>query len=123
MRRLALICGVAAFVPLHNYDTTFLVLGAALLFKIEESRLSRVAVAAALLIALRPSRLERALGIVQYPDAGGVMLYSIASFVLLARAIRAAWTSAVQLRASDGDATLHRGDAWEQQHLRGGPAA
>jgi hypothetical protein len=101
LRALALLlAGVAAFVPLHNYDMTILVLVAAVLLKVDRSRLSKLLIAAALLLIVRPSRIEALFKVAVYNAAsGGVILYSAASLVLFALAVRAALGS----REASGD--------------------
>lgn len=75
-----LLAGIAAIVPLHNYDLTFMVLPVLLLFP------SGAAIAATLL-ALRPMRLEAFLGVPVHADAsGGTIFYAVAAITLFVAA-------------------------------------
>lgn len=92
MPALALImAGLAAFVPLHNYDMTIILLVATLILKTGHSRVSRAIVAVALALAVRPSRIEALFSVTVYGEAsGGVILYSAISLALLGLAVRRA---------------------------------
>jgi hypothetical protein len=89
-----MIAGIAAFIPLHNYDMTFLSLLAAILLAATRSVASRIIVGCALIFTFRPMRIEALLGVPIYSDvSGGNVSYSLASLVLLAIAVRGALTA------------------------------
>ena len=78
-----LLSSVCAFVPLHNYDMTMVVLVAVLALTLNQSRASKLMVAFALLLSVRPSHIEGVFGVRVYADASaGVMTYSAISILL-----------------------------------------
>ena len=86
-----LIAGLAAFLPLHNYDLTILVLLAAILIATDASITARSMILCALLVTFRPSRMEALFDVPIFGAAsGGNISYSAASLVLLAIAVRGA---------------------------------
>jgi hypothetical protein len=88
------LAGIAAFVPLHNYDMTFLSLLAVILIAANKSVASRVIIGCALAFTLRPIRIEALFGVPIYSAvSGGNVTYSLASLVLLAIAVRGALTA------------------------------